>query len=457
MISPEVYIDEKKKWSLQKLYKERDELIQAIKMYEEGKLEERDVYMLPSPETIYKYNKEEYLPRLEILIAKKEQNNFLRLKIDDYTDFYLKIIRKKDFEHDPYDRWCDVIISISNKYFNYNNKGELLLEFEVVELRNLLQKFINDKLKKDESISFIEPDLEFYTYTNNLVDLRINLFEDGALSPNYYNLCFDKEEIKKIYNYIIQIFPEKEDNKKKDAKSDIEGKDYGIPDSLQEQYYYLTVEYDEYNNGKTYCYMSEDTNIKIGDKVVVYMADNIVIATVVDAQYYTRENAPYPVEKTKRVIEKITETTDLSKYDIYYDDIDEYDEDDYVSTEELVKKEKEINKLHKIILDMNIDVLSIKRLMKLLPMKNTQELYITMYYSKNMSMFINKVATDFYMLPEYDANLFNKKEYKAIIEKSIVVPRKLYDNKDNEDEIYKDAIQFCKENDIKYMDDYKNS
>ena len=71
-------------------------------------------------------------------------------------------------------------------------------------------------------------------------------------------------------------------------------------------------------------------------------------------------------------------------------------------------------------------------------------------------MFINKVATDFYMLPEYDANLFNKKEYKAIIEKSIVVPRKLYDNKDNEDEIYKDAIQFCKENDIKYMDDYKN-
>ena len=265
------------------------------------------------------------------------------------------------------------------------------------------------------------------------------------------------ERIKEIYNYIIQIFPEKEDNKKKDAKSDIEGKDYEIPDSLQEQYYYLTVEYDEYNNGKTYCYMSEDTNIKIGDKVVVYMADNIVIATVVDAQYYTRENAPYPVEKTKRVIEKITETTDLSKYDIYYDDIDEYDEDDYVSAEELVKKEKEINKLHKIILDMNIDVLSIKRLMKLLPMKNTQELYITMYYSKKMSMFINKVATDFYMLPEYDANLFNKKEYKAIIEKSIVVPRKLYDNKDNEDEIYKDAIQFCKENDIKYMDDYKNS
>lgn len=70
------------------------------------------------------------------------------------------------------------------------------------------------------------------------------------------------------------------------------------------------------------------------------MADDIVVATVVDTQYYTREDAPYPVEKTKRVIEKVTEETDLSKYYIYYDDTDEYDEDDYVSAEKLVKKEK---------------------------------------------------------------------------------------------------------------------
>ncbi len=81
-------------------------------------------------------------------------------------------------------------------------------------------------------------------------------------------------------------------------------------------------------------------NNKKGDKVVVYMADNIVVATVVDTQYYTRENAPYPVEKTKRVIEKVSEETDLSKYYIYYDNIDEYDEDDYASAEELVEKEK---------------------------------------------------------------------------------------------------------------------
>ena len=305
-------------------------------------------------------------------------------------------------------------------------------------------------MKEDESISFIEPDLEFKIYTNELVDLRVNLFEDGALSPNYYNLCFDKEEIKKIYEYIIKVFPED-----KDTKEDVEQNDYEIPDELQKQYYYVTVKYDEYNNGKTYCYISEDTTIETGDKVVVYMADNIVVATVVDTQYYTRENAPYPVEKTKRVIEKVTEETDLSKYDIYYDDIDEYDEDDYVSAEELVKKEKEINKLHKIILAINDEELSIRRLMKFLLMRNTQELYITMYYSKKLNLFINKVASDFYMLPEYDANLFNKKEYKTLIEGAIIVPRKLYENKENTEEIYQDAIKFCIDNNINYIDDYK--
>lgn len=451
MISPKVYIDEKRNWSLQELYKERDELIQAIKMYEEGKLEEKDIFMSPSPETIYKYNKEEYLPRLEILITEKEQNNFVSFRMNNYTDFYLEINRKNDYAYDPYDRWCDVTISISNKNFNYNNKGELLLEIEVIELRNLFEKFVNDKLLKDEGIDFIEPDLEFTVSTNGLVDLRINLFEDGTLSPNYYNLCFDKEEIKKIYEYIIKVFP-KDDNK----TEEIEQNDYEIPDELQKQYYYITVKYDEYNNKKTYCYISKDTTIETGDKVVVYMADNIVIATVVDTQYYTRENAPYPVEKTKMVIEKVTEETDLSKYDLYYEEFEEYDDDDYVSAKELAQKEKEINKLHRIILAVKDEELSIQRLIKLLPMKNKQELYIIMYYSKKLNLFINKVASDFYMLPEYDADLFNKKEYKTLIEGAIIVPRKLYENKENTEKIYQDAIRFCKENNINYIDDYKD-
>ncbi len=447
MISPEVYIDEKNKLTLEQLYKEREELIKAIKMYESGEIQEGEIITMPSLETIYKYNKDEYLPRLEILIAEREKNCPVSFRIDDYTDFYIKIIRKNKDKQDPDDRWCDVSIYIKNHYFKYNNSGELLLEDEVINLKENFEKLINNELKEEKYISFIEPDLEFKLYTNGFVDLKVNLFEDGALSPNYYNLCLNREEIRKICDYITQVFTEKHQNREYDRNlSNFYPK---------ENYYYLTVKYDEYVNEKTYCYISEDTTVEIGDKVVVDMADNIVIATVLDANYYTKETAPYPVEKTKRIIEKVTEETDLEEYDLYYDNFDEDDEDDYVSVGEIRQREDEINKLHKIIMDTIKKELTIKRLMKLLPMKDKQELYVTLYYSQKLNLFIYGVASDFYILPEYGANLFKKKEYKEIIKNSIIVPRKLYENTVTEEEIYLDAIKFCEENNIKYIDDYK--
>lgn len=46
--------------------------------------------------------------------------NELNIKIDDYTNFYLKIERKYSDRQDEYDKWCNVTISISNNYINYN-------------------------------------------------------------------------------------------------------------------------------------------------------------------------------------------------------------------------------------------------------------------------------------------------------------------------------------------------
>lgn len=225
---------------------------------------------------------------------------------------------------------------------------------------------------------------------------------------------------------------------------------------LQIQYYYITVKYDEYNNGRTYCYITEDNTIKVGDKVVVYMGDNIVIATVIEAKYYTRETVPYPLEKTKGIIEKVTEETDLSKYNLYYDEFDEYIDEEYVSVKELEQKMRDINNLHKVIFAAQDEVLSIQRLMKLLSVKNIQELRIITYYCKKLNLFIGKVTSDFYILPEYGTSLFNKKEYRTLIKDAIIVPRKLYKDKEKTEIIYQDAINFCKENNINYIDDFKN-
>lgn len=77
MISSETYIEEKRNWTLQELYKEREQLRSFIKEYEErsSNEEENDIIISPSPEVRYRMYKEEYLPELEKLIAEKEQKN----------------------------------------------------------------------------------------------------------------------------------------------------------------------------------------------------------------------------------------------------------------------------------------------------------------------------------------------------------------------------------------------
>lgn len=127
--------------------------------------------------------------------------NELNIKIDDYTNFYLKIERKYSDRQDEYDKWYNVTISISNNYINYNNSGELLLECEINTIIKYLKLFLEDGITEKEEVSFIEPDIEFILY-NDLVDLKINLFENGALSANYFVICLNKEEIKQVLNYL---------------------------------------------------------------------------------------------------------------------------------------------------------------------------------------------------------------------------------------------------------------
>ena len=127
--------------------------------------------------------------------------NELNIKIDNYTDFYLKIERKYSDRQDEYDKWCNVTISISNNYINYNNSGELLLECEINTIIKYLKLFLEDGITEKEEVSFIEPDIEFILY-NELVDLKINLFENGALSADYFVICLNREEINQVLNYL---------------------------------------------------------------------------------------------------------------------------------------------------------------------------------------------------------------------------------------------------------------
>ncbi len=68
---------------------------------------------------------------------------------------------------------------------------------------------------------------------------------------------------------------------------------------------FCSVEFEE--DGKPYCYLTDDDQLKPGDRVIVPVGRNQVetAATIVKVEYAQPEQAPFPLEKTKRVLRKL--------------------------------------------------------------------------------------------------------------------------------------------------------
>lgn len=73
----------------------------------------------------------------------------------------------------------------------------------------------------------------------------------------------------------------------------------------KDEYIYCEVEFE--NGGTTYSYRTEDETIRMGDHVLVPVGpeNRPGAAVVVGLEYVTADTAPYPLEKTKRIIRKI--------------------------------------------------------------------------------------------------------------------------------------------------------
>ena len=71
--------------------------------------------------------------------------------------------------------------------------------------------------------------------------------------------------------------------------------------------YFCSVVFDE--GYKTYYYLTDDDSIEIGDSVLVPAGkdNHEVIVEVVNIAYFSEENVPLPVEKTKKIIRKCIE------------------------------------------------------------------------------------------------------------------------------------------------------
>lgn len=71
--------------------------------------------------------------------------------------------------------------------------------------------------------------------------------------------------------------------------------------------YFCSVVFEE--RYKSYYYLTDDDSIEIGDSVLVPAGkdNHEVIVEVVNIEYFSEENVPLPVEKTKKIIRKCIE------------------------------------------------------------------------------------------------------------------------------------------------------
>lgn len=82
---------------------------------------------------------------------------------------------------------------------------------------------------------------------------------------------------------------------------------YGKAKRSKSEYIFCSVTFDE--GSKNYYYLTDDDSIEIGDLVLVPAGkdNHAAIVEVVKIEYFSEENAPLPIEKTKQIIRKCTD------------------------------------------------------------------------------------------------------------------------------------------------------
>lgn len=91
---------------------------------------------------------------------------------------------------------------------------------------------------------------------------------------------------------------------------------YGMLKRRKSDYIYCDVAFNDY--GRTYCYLADTDDYKVGDSVVVPAGrDNHESVVKIKAiKYYSTDNVPYPLHKMKHIIRKHTNPPMAEKYNV---------------------------------------------------------------------------------------------------------------------------------------------
>jgi len=204
----------------------------------------------------------------------------------------------------------------------------------------------------------------------------------------------------------------------------------------EEKYIYVSVHYqDDDIPHRTYYYISKIEDLKEGGKVLVDRNGIETIGIVEKIEMFQKEKVPFPIEKTKYIIKEVDDDYELDEW---------YDEEEY---------EEKIESYHKLFLNTMFSRLSIKRLINLMfvEKKGNREIREQLFYMPRMNLFFYKEHED-YRIAETSIDILSSEIFRILERESIEVPRKIIENVYTANN-YKEAIMFCKENNIIIHDD----
>lgn len=198
------------------------------------------------------------------------------------------------------DRKTETILYVQNIAQECSVKREYHVQEGVT---SFLDSFDADELfsKVEEPSEDLIPDpMETTEYTITVSYLRSEplvikgTYDKQGLPVDYPEFANDLFEFLSFYGDGEALYPSR----------------YGKQPRKRGDLMFCNVQFDEY--GKTYCYLSDDESISAGDMVIVPVgADNHESTAVVESiEFAPPDEAPFPIEKIKKIIQRIVSPCD---------------------------------------------------------------------------------------------------------------------------------------------------
>ena len=280
-------------------------------------------------------------------VWKKKQYYFENAK--DYSS--VRLFEPKDYGFIPVAPhtacWKGFVL-----YFKINEEDELLIDaLEINDANNYYPEINNISATYAENI-----DMVFHIYNN--LNLKLSNYSGEIYINSERFIVRLRNKNDKIKNERIKLIIE---NGKLIDFYLYDGEKEISNEFLKQEFYYLTVTYDDFKDNKKYNYISLDKTIEVGDTVVVDRAGEIVDATVTEVGYYNKFNAPYPLELTKKIIRKLETPTGYNLNNFFYDVHYKLLKDININVEDREYNYDELYSLSDIVIDKELELISTEK------------------------------------------------------------------------------------------------